>query len=146
MVITVLFGLVHFAVAIGTFAMMYRATQTQRRMIQLGRYVVVASFCSSAIAAFSYEIAERIHRWRHPSDDWYDIVAFSSLALNICAIPVVGIIVTVSGRALERIRRTKYASCCERCGYDLTGISGQRCPECGTDRAMPAGDANSERP
>ena len=29
-------------------------------------------------------------------------------------------------------RRYRYEPCCEKCGYSLRGLTGPRCPECGT--------------
>lgn len=142
--IAALFGLLHVAVVGCTVAALYRATLTQRRAVRLGRYVVVACLCSAVIAGVGYGITERVHRWRHPSDDWYDIVAFFSLVLNLCVVPVAGIIVMAIGRAFERTRRAKYASCCDTCGYDLRGSPGTRCPECGHETDKPTPNPNTE--
>lgn len=54
--------------------------------------------------------------------------------------------------AAERARRvkgsTRYAVTCPTCGYNLTGLSEARCPECGTrftlDELLAAGQAKTE--
>lgn len=36
-----------------------------------------------------------------------------------------------------RANRRRRRGCCERCGYDLSGIDGAMCPECGTNPRQP---------
>lgn len=59
-------------------------------------------------------------------------------ALHILFIPLLPWGVLCAGVAALlwwRTPRVFPAGCCQRCGYDLTGVAGAPCPECGTPRA-----------
>ncbi|HRS26909.1 MAG: hypothetical protein KBH81_02265 [Phycisphaerae bacterium] len=59
------------------------------------------------------------------------ITGFGVASFNVLAAPAVGVLVGVVARCCERRRRRVTPIACNNCGYDLTGNTSGRCPECG---------------
>lgn len=57
------------------------------------------------------------------------------LAIGLIAIPIIEIVndilIILDRRAKRRTEQLRQDGCCIKCGYDLKGCSGIRCPECG---------------
>jgi hypothetical protein len=68
---------------------------------------------------------------------WMDLSRQLDLAYRIAGgvsslvLLAVGIYLTIGGRALMGLLAPQVAGICARCGYDLRGCTGPRCPECG---------------
>ena len=55
---------------------------------------------------------------------------------GVCCIPMI-LFIRRHLRRIRQVRRLR-SGCCIECGYNLTGLTEPRCPECGTGFAMPA--------
>ena len=80
-------------------------------------------------------VAERMHRWLHPSDDWFDVAGAGALLLTLASAPVVALFAGLGMLAWAQARRGPESTICPTCGYDLRASAGHGCPECGADRA-----------
>lgn len=54
-----------------------------------------------------------------------------------------GVISLLLWRSIRRKRR-RASGVCKRCGYDLTGLTAPRCPECGHGFELPEGQPESQ--
>jgi hypothetical protein len=69
--------------------------------------------------------------WLFPDEQW--VAAFFSIACGSVAWIILTIFVwrEATDERAERLRGSRDAVVCPNCGYNLTGLSGTRCPECG---------------
>ncbi len=60
----------------------------------------------------------------------YSAISVTRLLIELVALLAVGILLL---RMLSRPRRRGTTPHCARCEYNLTGLTSDRCPECGTE-------------
>lgn len=97
------------------------ATRSKRIAVTLGSVWLVGVFGQTFIR----------------DEDWLDYYAV--------AIQAVGLGVMLRWALRER-RRVQHSHHCRACGYDLVGLTGGVCPECGGAISAPAGTCPSNRP
>jgi len=64
------------------------------------------------------------------------------VSVSLAALWVTGAWLLFTGLRPQRLGSTPF---CRRCGYNLTGLSGSRCPECGADVTQPGAVLVGER-
>ena len=119
-----------FVVAIAATYALWRAKHSRRRL-NVRRFVLTSVICHVVLIPPMALATLLAHQWSNPTDDWGDIVVFGSVLVLLLATPCVAVPVWWIGSRVERGRQARYPSACASCGYDLTGVPGNICPECG---------------
>ena len=101
----------------------------RRRRLRIAAAIVAWVLMGILLSGMRYPINLRTDRRISPLPE---LIVNSTLG-GLIAFVVVGVSGRIADVLFDRYRSFPGTGYCETCGYDLRGLDGRRCPECGND-------------